>query len=360
MPRKVSESNFVSIVIPCYNEKHFIGKCLDSIIANDYSKDKLEIIIVDGMSTDGTRNILEDYVKRYPFIRLLDNIKKEQQIALNIGITNARGNILMRIDAHSTYKENYISECIRGLNEYHADNVGGRWVTLPRDNSLMGRAICFAMSVPFGVGNAYYRLASLSSNTHVLTKPRWGISVPYFCCRKEIFEKIGLFNEKLDRSEDIDFRARLNNAGYKTLFMPTVVCYYFMRTDFKDFLRHMFRNGIWVVLPLNYTPGVSFSMRHVVPLAFVVSLMGTGIASFFSPLGRILFTGIVSAYLFANIYYSARIAMREKDLRYLFILLVVFTSLHVSYGLGSIVGLIRTGVLQLLKRVIKKFRMHKH
>jgi glycosyltransferase involved in cell wall biosynthesis len=347
---------YVSIIIPCYNEVDYIGSCLNSILENDYPKDKFEIIVIDGISNDGTREILSGFQKNNSQISVLDNQKKEQQFALNIGIQNARGEIIIRMDGHSTYKFNYISECIYALQHYKADNVGGRWVVVPRDDSLIGHAICHAVSSFFGVGNAYYRLNSLKEKGRpVLTKPRWEINVAYFCCRKEIFEKIGLFNENLDRSEDIDFRSRLKEGGFKTLFVPEIECRYFMRTNYISFLKHMYSNGFWVINPLNYTERVSFSFRHIVPFLFIflnmlVMIMAT-FSSFFS--GVLIVT--IAVYMSANLYYSFRISKREKDRRFIIVLPFIFISLHIFYGLGSLTGIAKL-LLKKWQAAIQKIR----
>ncbi len=335
----MNQTPTVSIIIPCFQEEDFIGSCLNSILDNDYPKEKIDILVIDGMSRDQTRSIISDYRKRHPFIQLLDNLKKEQQLALNIGIQNATGEIIMRMDAHSTYKFNYISECIKALKEYQADNVGGRWITVPRNKTVVGQAICSATSVAFGVGNAYYRLVSLKPHVPALNKPKWEINVAYFCCPRTVFDQIGLFNEKLDRSEDIDFRSRLKKAGFKTLFVPTIECYYAMRTKYSAFIKHMFKNGLWVLLPLNHAPNISFSSRHVVPLLFLLSLLGSGIGSFFNPPFKWVVITILGSYSLLNFYYSFRIAWREKDIRLFFVLPWIFISLHLAYGFGSLVAL---------------------
>lgn len=331
----------VSIVIPCRNEQSFIRGCLDSILANDYPKDRLEVLIVDGMSEDGTRDVLDEYRRRHPHVKVLDNPRREQPIALNIAITHASGDVIMRMDGHSTYGSGYISGCVKALHDYPADNVGGRWITVSRDETLLGRAICFATSVSFGVGNAYYRLMSLGGHGPVLREPKWDINVAYFCCRKEIFDTIGLFNERLDRSEDIDFQSRLRRAGYRTLFVPSVECHYLMRTRYVEFVKHMFRNGLWVLLPLSYAPNVSFSMRHIVPLGFVLALAAGTALAFVSALGLRFLGLVLGSYALLSIYVSLRIAARERDPRYFFVLPFIFLSLHVSYGVGSLVGLVR-------------------
>jgi glycosyltransferase involved in cell wall biosynthesis len=340
----------VSIIIPCFNENGYIEKCLDSIIANDFPKEKITVLVIDGYSTDGTREKLKAYSEKFSFIRILNNEKKEQQFALNIGIINASSKIIIRMDAHSIYKNNYISECVRALHEYDADNVGGRWIIVPRDDTLIGRAIGFAVSVSFGVGNAYYRLTSLKHKGPALDYPKWDINVAYFCCRKEIFDKTGLFNENLDRSEDIDFRSRLKKCGYKTLFVPSIECYYYMRTKYLKFVYHMFRNGYWVLNPLNYVSRVVFSIRHIIPFIFLTGIFGLAILSFYSSFFKLILILILCGYLTVSCYYSGRIAIRENDYRLIFILPLIFLSLHISYGIGSLFGLIR---LVFLRAVIR-------
>lgn len=337
----VSSSPKVSVVIPCRNEEASIAACLDSIVRNDYPKERLEVLVVDGMSEDGTREILRKYAVQWPFIRMLDNPEREQQLALNIGIRAASGEIIARMDAHSTYKQDYLSQCVRALQEHPADNVGGRWITVPRDNTLIGKAICLVTSCFFGVGNAYYRLTSLKSKNPALNRPRWEINVAYFCCRREVFDQIGLFNERLDRSEDIDFRARLKKAGYRTLFVPEIECYYSMRARLGEFLRHMFKNGRWVLLPLNRAPNISFSPRHIVPFLFLITLITLGVGSFFHPASGWILGTMAAAYGCSSLYFSFRIAVREKEAVYFFLLPFLFLALHITYGLGSLTALFR-------------------
>src|SRR4030042_6063885 len=178
---------FVSVIIPCLNEESFIGKCLGSIIDNNYPKDRLEILVIDGKSEDGTKAVLERYAHNYSFAKVFENPKKITPAALNIGIQNAKGEIIVRMDAHSSYEKDYISKCIKYLNEYNADNVGGMWITVPRNNSFVAKAIVSSLSHSFGVGNAYYRIGKAQ-------EPRWVDTVPYGCYYKEVFKKVGLFD----------------------------------------------------------------------------------------------------------------------------------------------------------------------
>jgi len=362
----------ISIIIPCRNEGRYIGKCLDSIIAQDYpnphplpppqvgregGRGSIEVLVVDGMSEDGTREIVGKYtdmslrgavVTKQPqesnglprsfqslamTLKLLDNPKKITPCALNIGIKNAQGEIIVRMDAHTTYEKNYISKCIKYLKEYNADNVGGIWKIVPRQDTLVGKAITFSLSHPFGVGNAYYRYVSKDL--------RWVDTVPFFCCKKEVFDKIGLFNENLPRGQDMEFNLRLKRAGLKTLLVPEIISYYYAHSNFKSFCKHNFVNGLWAILPFKFTRIMPVSLRHLVPFIFALSLLSSAILSFFLPFFRGLFLLITGSYSLTNIYFSIKIALRKKNIKYLFIMPIIFLSLHLGYGLGSIVGAIK-------------------
>jgi len=322
--------HIVSIIIPCRNEKNFIGICLDSVICQDYPKKNMEVLVIDGMSEDGTREIVRDYIHKYSYIKLVDNPKKITPIAFNTGIKNAKGEVIVIIGAHSTYEKNYISKCVNYLYKYEVDNVGGTMVTLPRVNNLIGRSIANVLMSRFGVGNSDFRTGT--------KEPKYTDTVFGGCYRKEIFEKIGCFNEYLQSSQDMEFNRRLKKAGGKILLVPDIVSYYYTRSDFISFCKNNFRNGVWAVYPLKFTDNLPVSIRHLIPLVFVLSLLGSALLSFLIPVFLWLFLCIVISYFTTNIYFSSKIFLKEKDLRYLIIEPFIFTSLHVFYGLGSIWG----------------------
>jgi len=324
----------VSIIIPCRNERRFISKCLDSIIANDYPADRFEILVVDGMSEDGTRAVVGEYIQEYSYIRILNNPRKITPSALNTGIKSAKGEIIMRMDAHATYDREYISKCVKALHEHDADNVGGIWRIVPRRNTLLGKAIVRSFSHKFGVGNTHYRLADLR-------KPRKVDTVPFFCCKKEVFQKVGLFNERLARGQDMEFSLRLKKSGRRTLLLPDIVSYYYARSDMRSFLRHNWTNGLWAILPFLYSDIMPVSSRHLVPLVFVLGVLGSIILALVSPIGLWVLFGISGAYVVTNLAASAQVGLKERDFRYLLVMPVVFASLHVGYGLGSLWGLVK-------------------
>ena len=334
---------YVSVIIPCRNEEKFIGICLDSILANDYPKERLEILVVDGSSEDGTREIVERYVEKYPFIRLLDNPKRIIPTAMNIGIKNTKGAIIMKIDAHSLYEKDYISKCISFLNKYDADNVGGLQVAIPRNNTIVGKAIVFSLSHPFGVGNSHHRLRP--------EKPLWADTAYSGCYRREVFDRIGLYDENIARSEDVNINSRLREVGGKILLVPEIVGYYYARSKFSEFCKHNFDNGFWINYPLKYGRKL-FSWRHLIPLSFTVSLISAATLSVLSPIFFKLLVFILGMYFLINIYFSCKISIKEKNLVYLVIMPIVFASLHIGYGLGSLAGLARvvSSKLFLVKR----------
>ena len=322
--------SFVSIIIPCRNEEKFISKCLDSIIANDYPKDKLEILVVDGMSEDRTREIIEKLKAKNEKlkIKVLDNPKKFTPFALNIGIKEAKGEIIIRLDAHATYIKDYILKCIKYLKEYNADNVGGVWKIMPRENTLINKAIVFASSSFFGAGNAYYRMGYSG-------KAKWVDTVFCGCYRREVFDKIGLFNKNLAKSQDMEFNIRLRKVGGKILLVPDIVSYYYPKSNLKDFFLHNIKDGIWAIYPLKFAK-VPLKLRHYIPLIFVSGLLGTGLLGIFFPIFFWLFLFIIGVYFLVSIYSSFKIMIGEKDFRYFFLMPIAFACRHIGYGLGSL------------------------
>ena len=179
----------VSVIVPSRNEAHRIGPCLESILGNDYPSDRLEILVVDGMSDDGTRTVVESFGARFPQLRLVSNDRKITPAALNLGIAAAQGSVIVRMDAHVEYPRDYISALVALLEESGADNVGGVCRTLPANDSPIARAVALGMSHPLGVGNSHFRIGT--------SENRWVDTVPFGCYRREVFDRIGTFDEEL-------------------------------------------------------------------------------------------------------------------------------------------------------------------
>ena len=322
-----------SIIIPCRNEQEYIGQCLDSILANDYPKDRLEVLVVDGMSEDGTRATVESYAREQSVIKLLDNSAKITPAALNVGIANAKGDVIMRIDAHAQVARDYISRCVEGLHRYGADNIGGIMKTVPDKSGLIGKAVVASLSYRFGVGNSFFRIQTRD--------PKWVDTVFGGCYGRNVFDWIGPFNEKLPRGQDMEFNLRLKKAGGRTLLVPDIVSYYYARSDIRSFCKHNWSNGVWAILPLAYSDIIPVSWRHFVPLVFVTSLLGSALLGLLGRPFLWLSLTIVGAYGLASLIASFEIAWRERDLRYLILMPFIFGMLHIGYGLGSLWGLVK-------------------
>ena len=213
----------LTVICPIYNEENRIEECIRSVIAQDWPKEELEVLFVDGMSGDRTREIVKEYSQQYPFIQLLDNPKRIAPSGLNIGIRAAKGEIILRLDAHAKYPNNYFSVLVNKLQETGADNVGGACRTLPAKDTPECRAIAHAMSSPFGMGNSYFRIGADCE--------KWVDTVPFGCFRRDVFDKIGLFDEELVRNQDDEFNGRIIQNGGKILLLPQVVTDYFARKD---------------------------------------------------------------------------------------------------------------------------------
>ena len=327
----------VTVLVPCRNEERFIGPCLDTILANDYRKDRLEVLVIEGRSTDGTRRVAEDYAARYPHVVLVDNPKMITPTALNLGIGRAKGEVIIWMSAHNRYSENYISRSVECLQAYDADNVGGIIVTEPRDRTLVGRAIVSALSHVFGVGASYFRIRR--------SQPTWVDTVFGGCYKRAVFDRIGLFNEALVRGQDMEFNLRLRKAGGKILLVPDIVSYYAARSDFWSFVKHNWTNGVWAILPFVYSQVMPVSWRHLVPMAFVLGLVGLGALAVIWTPGRWLLAGAVGVYAVAAVAAALHVTVRESDVRLLLLMPLIFVALHLSYGSGSFWGMLKAASL---------------
>lgn len=332
----------VSVVVPCRNEAPFIEGCLTSIVASEYPKHRLEVIVVDGESTDGTRELIDRHVRVHAFVRRIDNPQRTTPFALNLGIRAAKGAYILWMSSHNEYPSDYISECVRWAVQSGADNVGGVIVTRPRTEGLWARAVTAALAHPFGVGGSHFR-------TH-RPEPAWVDTVFGGCYRREVFDRIGLFNEGLTRGQDMEFNLRLSRAGGRTLLVPTIRSIYYARTRPREFLKHTWSNGEWAILPFLYSTGTPVGVRHLVPLAFAISIVA-GVAAGLAGLGWWLLAAVVAPYAFLSIGASAALAWRERRPVMLVMLPMAFAMLHFTYGVGSMSGVVKLVLRQFSRRV---------
>lgn len=328
----------VSVICPIFNEEKYIEKCVCSIIAQDFPKNSLEIIFADGMSNDHTREIIGRYAAEYPYIRLVDNPKRFVPSALNIAIDASHGDIIIRIDAHASYPANYISALVEAHNRISADNIGAVCRTDVFNCTPKSLAIKEILAHPLGVGNSTFR-TGIEKEMEVDT-------VPFGCWRREVFKKFGNFDERLIRNQDIEFSKRIIRKGGRIIIIPDTYCTYFARETFSKLAKNNFDNGKWNILTVWYTRQFSsLSLRHFIPLLFLFSLILPAIAGIFWHPFWWLGIASLTAYIVAVSLISAQIAVRKR--MNFFYLVETFFVLHLSYGWGSLVGLIK---LLFLKR----------
>lgn len=322
---------FLSLVIPCRNEEKHISKCLESIFAGEFPKDRMEILVVDGMSTDRTRVILEEYQRKWPMIRILDNPHRLIPIAMNIGLWHARGQVILKIDAHSTYPRDYISKCVESLTRSCADNAGGIARILPANESLTAKAIALALAHPFASGNAHVKVGA--------KEPRWADSAAFGCWKKEVLEKIGGWNGNLAGSSDMDLNARLKEAGGRILLDPEIQINYYADASFRSYWKHNFADGVWATYVLKFR-SKAWAWRHWVPMVFLLSLLGSAVLALYSPIFGKLSLAILGCYVIANLVASIQISTREKNINYLLVLPLTFGIRHFAHGTGALHGAI--------------------
>jgi succinoglycan biosynthesis protein ExoA len=322
----------ISIIVLCRNERDFIADCLESLIANDYPRDRMEVLVADGMSDDGTRSIVQGYSEKYRFVKLVDNPKKIPGAGANQGIRVAKGDLVLIVGAHARYPWDYVSKCVAYSQHYQtADNVGGVRHTEPSANTIIGKVIAYVSSHRFGAGAASYHRGSL--------EPSYVDSVWGGCYRREVFERIGLYNESLRVGEDREFNQRLRSLGGKVLLVPEITCTYYARNNFLDYCGWALRMGFWPFYAGKLVGRSLLSPRNFIPLAFVLSLALSFATAWFTRVGQVSLAGILIAYILGSVINSVALVNRDHDLGEFAVAPFVFAVTHILYGIGSLYAL---------------------
>lgn len=326
----LKQTLLVSIVIPCRNEERFIGACLESILANDYPKERTELLVVDGNSEDGTRKIIEDCARRDPRIKLLNNPRRITPAALNTGIRNAAGNVIIVMGAHAQYPRHYISACVECLKRTGADAVGGPILTRPAADTLSAWAVALATSHPFGVGNSKFR-----------TSGREGFvdTVPFGAYRREVFRSVGLFDERLARNQDNDLSSRIRRSGGRIYLAPELAVCYYNQATLGGLLRQAVKTGSWNAITFAANP-FALQARHYAAFGFVTALLVLGILGTVNSIAQAAFLGLLGLYAAAALLASLEIAVK-RSWKHAWVLPLIFFLYHVCYGLGTWRGLLK-------------------
>lgn len=315
-----------TVIIPCRNERTSIGKCLDSVLAGDYPHELLEIIVADGMSDDGTRDVLQTYHARHPNIRCVDNPGRIVPTGLNQAIKLATGEYIIRLDAHTEYAPDYIRQCIAVLQETGAANAGGAWRT--KATGYWQTAIALGFHSPFSAGGARSRDVHYSGAVDTVIYGSW---------RRQTLLDIGLFDEELVRNQDDELNLRLTRSGGVIWQSARIHSWYQPRPSLRALWKQYAQYGYWKVRVIQKHK-LPASWRHVVPGAFVGSVMLLTVLSFFSEAARVLWMLATGAYLTANLCASLWTCRRPAHWRFLPVLPFVFGAYQIGYGYGFLRG----------------------
>ncbi|HPK11030.1 MAG TPA: glycosyltransferase family 2 protein [Saprospiraceae bacterium] len=322
---------FVTALLVTRNEFGSIQKALQSYLNQTYPKSCFEIIVIDGISTDGTREYVQSQIEEYAnseiSIKLLDNPKKSLAAGWNIGIKIAKGQYVIRIDAHAEASPTMIETSVSTIEkDVNAVCVGGKLISLSIDGS--DNVISKVLSSPFGVGNSSFRVSS---------EPRYTDTAVYGLYKKSVFDEIGYFDENLLRNQDIELHNRISKSGYKFYYNPEIESIYYTRNTFKKMLKQAYGNGFWNMMILN-KGGSGVSLRHLVPFAFVLFLIATIICGFFFKPIWYLGMAFIVLHLLLGIVFAI---LKTHELKEVLLMPWLFMLLHISYGTGYLAAIFK-------------------
>lgn len=314
----------VSVIIPCYNEEATIGLLLEALIRQTFPAEKMEILIADGMSTDRTRDKIIAFQDEHPELRvkIVDNLKRNIPAGVNAALRQARGEYIIRMDAHSKPYPDYVELCVSALESHKGENVGGVWEIQPGGNSWFARSIACAAAHPLGVGDARYRLGGKAQAVD---------TVPFGAFRRELIERVGFFDETLLTNEDYEFNVRVRKSGGVVWFDPAIRSVYFARPDWISLVKQYFRYGFWKGRMLQRYPE-TVRWRQFLPPVFVLSLLVLGLLSIVMPLARWLFITEAAIYLGVLFLNGVLLGLRHKQPLLIIGFPIAVATMHLSWG----------------------------
>lgn len=323
------EEKTVTVIMPVRNEGAYIRNAIQSVLDQDYPAELMEIIVVDGMSTDNTREVVQELQARHKNIHLLDNPGLIVPTGLNIAIKQARGEIIVRVDGHCEIEKDYVRNCVEVLVRENVEGVGGPMETIGQTE--VSQAIALAMSSPFGVGGSAFRT--------IKDQRMYVDTVAFPAYKRETLIKAGSFDEELVRNQDDEYNYRLRAMGGKILMTPSIRSRYYSRSSFRHLWRQYLQYGYWKVRVMQKHPR-QMSLRQFVPLTFIVTLLVLSLLAIILEPARLLLALVLLAYLAANL--GASIATANKHgWKFFPYLPLAFATLHFSYGFGFLYGLFK-------------------
>jgi succinoglycan biosynthesis protein ExoA len=322
----------VTLIVPCYNEAATIGLLLDAVREQTVQPESLEVLIVDGGSTDGSQGAVAAYASQHPelSVRLIDNPDRIIPAALNRGVAAAAGDVIIRLDAHSAPAPDYVERCLEALERTGAANVGGVWQIEPGGEGWQARAIAVAAAHPLGAGGARYRLSGEAGPME---------TVPFGAFRRDWVDRVGPFNEDLLTNEDYEYNVRIARAGGLVYFDPAIRSVYYARPSFRALARQYARYGFWKARMLLGYP-TSLRWRQALPALFVLATVGLVIASLLWPAAWLLLAAQWAAYLVVLLLAAAWQTVARRDPPLIAGLPLAWMVMHLCWGASFWVGLI--------------------
>lgn len=322
---------FVSALLVTRNEQAYIEQAMLSLINQTYPKNKYEIVVVDGESTDNTLQMIASLIKQYKTldfdIRIINNPKRILAAGWNLGIKDAKGEFVVRIDAHAVASPNFIEKSVETMMTVQdAACVGGKLTTKSLDGDE--NVVSMVLSSPFGVGNSSFRVSDTAG---------YADTAVYGLYKKDIFNQVGFFNELYVRNQDIELHSRIKTAGGKFYFNPEISSVYYSRTTIKKMVKQAFGNGEWNMVLLK-NQNSALSLRHLIPFAFVLFLIAATSLGF---LNKFIWLAEIAVLL---IHFTIGFFAGCKKTKRFFAILkmpFLFLLLHVSYGTGFLAGVFK-------------------
>jgi glycosyltransferase involved in cell wall biosynthesis len=305
---------------------------LGSILDQDYPTDRLEILVVDGESDDDSRERVLAFAETHPQVRLISNPRRIAPAAFNLGIVHARGDFIQILGAHTDYGSNYISACARPLIDGTADVAGGLMITVPRDDSTVAHMIQLALTHPFGVGQNDIRVASGGS--------RYVDVLGYAMFKRDVFEAVGLYDERFVRNQDNEMYARVRHSGRRVYLTVETECRYRSQRRVRDLLRTTYGNGLYHMATLRANPS-SFRLRYFIPFFFVIALLGSAAGALFHWTGLAALALVGGGYTLAALLATAHLIATRGWHGFMFAMPALFGLIHFSYGWGTLMGISR-------------------
>ena len=326
--RIVRNAPSVSVIMPVRNEQGFLGECLDAVFAQDYPHDRMEVIIADGESTDGTLKIIQEMQQRHPNLRVINNPGRIVATGLNEATAQAQGDIVIRVDGHCTIDRQYVRRCVERLHQHNADGVGGSIETVGLTPT--SKVIATAMSSRFGVGGSQFRT---TQNKTVVAD-----TIPFPAYTRSIIQQAGKYDEELVRNQDDEYNYRLRKMGAKLILAADVRSTYYCRSSIRSLYRQFFQYGFWKVRVMQKHPG-QMRPRQFAPMLLVVTTIALLLLSLSWPIAYPILGALAALYLAMNLCASVTLAAKH-GWPMLIRLPLVFSTIHFAYGLGFLWGLL--------------------